>query len=297
MKKFRKNRGFTLIECVVAMAVLAIMTLGLLMILSVTVRQRNQNTQIERDVDNQVERLLQDSNTAIETISPAEGNIVFASGAPEVSTSEGEVTTAFEDPNKIVITGAHMVYFDDPDSDLQIGALQYGTVAETTTNPDETTATQDPEETATTPPVTTAPEIEEKDIKVYGSFKTLNDWVYVTELSATDNGGTTTAIWYISFKSAGGDKQYSAEKSIKVALDPNLTQLTPLALSGKCNLSKISRNVVRIEPQYNWVGSESDPADFLIQVTFTIPTSKYRNPSDYFGFGSTAIPMNKKPGN
>ncbi|MDE6579467.1 MAG: type II secretion system GspH family protein, partial [Ruminiclostridium sp.] len=47
MKKLRRKNGFTLVECVVAMAVLAIMSLLLTMILSVTLKTRNSNMQLE----------------------------------------------------------------------------------------------------------------------------------------------------------------------------------------------------------------------------------------------------------
>lgn len=46
--KLKSKKGFTLVECVVAMAVLAIMSLLLMMILNVTVMTRNSNMKTER---------------------------------------------------------------------------------------------------------------------------------------------------------------------------------------------------------------------------------------------------------
>lgn len=57
MKKLRKKSGFTLVECIVAMAVLSIMSLLLTMILSVALKIRNENMQLEQDLDKQVEKL------------------------------------------------------------------------------------------------------------------------------------------------------------------------------------------------------------------------------------------------
>lgn len=57
MKKLRRKSGFTLVECIVAMAVLAIMSLLLTMILSVALKIRNENMQLEQDLDKQVEKL------------------------------------------------------------------------------------------------------------------------------------------------------------------------------------------------------------------------------------------------
>lgn len=113
MKKLRKNSGFTLIECVVAMAVLAVMTLGLLMILNATVKQRNLNTQMEREVDNQVEKVVQRKSGDTETEDlGSDGKIVFNDGTKDVFT----------------LSGGQKVYYDNKDDDsglLEIGALKF----------------------------------------------------------------------------------------------------------------------------------------------------------------------------
>ncbi len=57
MKQLKDKRGFTLVECIVAMAVLAIMSLLLTMILSVALRQRNLNISYEREIDEQIENI------------------------------------------------------------------------------------------------------------------------------------------------------------------------------------------------------------------------------------------------
>lgn len=114
MKKMRKNSGFTLVECVVAMAVLAVMTVALMMILNVTVKQRNANMKAENDIDSQVEKLYQ-SGTKSEPISNAD--IDFGNG--------------------IKISGAKKVYYDDPDSELQIAALEYDVGSSTKKNNDK----------------------------------------------------------------------------------------------------------------------------------------------------------------
>ncbi len=57
--KLKSKKGFTLVECVVAMAVLAIMSLLLMMILNVTVMTRNSNMKTERELDEQVDKIVQ----------------------------------------------------------------------------------------------------------------------------------------------------------------------------------------------------------------------------------------------
>lgn len=58
MKNLKKKKGFTLVECVVAMAVLAIMSLLLTMILTVSMKTRNTNMEIEREIDEQVDKIV-----------------------------------------------------------------------------------------------------------------------------------------------------------------------------------------------------------------------------------------------
>lgn len=51
MKRLKNKKGFTLVECVVAMAVLAIMSLLLMMILNLTIMTRNKNSELEKELD------------------------------------------------------------------------------------------------------------------------------------------------------------------------------------------------------------------------------------------------------
>lgn len=87
-KKGKFKGGFTLVECVVAMAVLAIMSLLLMMILSVTVNRRNKNMEQERAIDTQV--MMLEGGSPI--VTDAVGNIVTDSeGNAVVITQETEV--------------------------------------------------------------------------------------------------------------------------------------------------------------------------------------------------------------
>lgn len=57
MKRLKQKKGFTLVECVVAMGVLMIMSLLLTMLLNITLTTRNQNMTLERDIDGQVKNI------------------------------------------------------------------------------------------------------------------------------------------------------------------------------------------------------------------------------------------------
>lgn len=116
MKKIILRKGFTLVECVVAMAVLAIMSLLLMMILTVTINARNNNTSIERDIDRQIDLL---AGTAADTVAYT-SQIVFQEGTfTEVIPAKGEVDPSGQ-PHNIE---AEKYY--DAAADAALGALRY----------------------------------------------------------------------------------------------------------------------------------------------------------------------------
>lgn len=117
-KKTRKKRcgGFTLVECIVAMAVLCVMSLLLMMIMSVTVMQRNKNMQLERDIDTQVVELANNAPsdpTATASTEPVADNIVF---------SNGTWTEAIPANGVAGVVANKKVY---PNENVELGALNY----------------------------------------------------------------------------------------------------------------------------------------------------------------------------
>ena len=228
MKKLRKNSGFTLVECVVAMAVLAVMTLGLLMILSVTVRQRNQNTQAERDVDYQVEQVVQ-GNTVTEDI------------------SGGDI-----DIGGFKIGGAQKVYFDGADDNLQIGSLHYD-VGSSSYEGDKD---EDGDGEKKDDEYNGLQDNPLADSKVYGILETTkNDdgksYINVSQQSKTDNGdGTTTLVWRIKFDVIGAA---GSDKSIKVVFPSYCEGFKlvsyQLQSGSECYVHKVGGYTVRIEPK------------------------------------------------
>lgn len=69
MKRLKGKKGFTLVECVVAMALLAIMSLLLTMLLNVAVRQKNSNVALDKEIDEQIGNIAADGgDTEIKTI-------------------------------------------------------------------------------------------------------------------------------------------------------------------------------------------------------------------------------------
>lgn len=61
----KKNKGFTLVECVIAIAIFAIMMAIVSGILSISIRQYGHNDKLEKDVDGQIQNLADNSNVAV----------------------------------------------------------------------------------------------------------------------------------------------------------------------------------------------------------------------------------------
>lgn len=250
MKNLRKNSGFTLMECVVAMAVLVVMTLGLLMILNVTVRQRNQNTQLERNVDKQVEDVVNDNLSESQSI--AGGDIDFGGG--------------------IVISGAKMEYNDE--GEVQIGALKYD-VSYVPVDPDDGDGDDGDDD-------------DDEDLqpssiyKVYGASEIQNDVVSINEQDTppVDNGdGTYTVTWRATFTVEG---TVSTEKSVKIVY-PGSKIVDYDVASGNCkNIHKLGSNTVRIEP--------GGTGTMKVDVQFLIPKDDYSGTLIEDHFGDTSSP-------
>ena len=247
MKKLRKNSGFTLVECLVAMAVLAIMMLGLLMILNAAVKQRNRNTQQEREIDQQVEQ-INDKN--------------------ESKVDSEALSIKFGKDWKL--NGVHRVYLDD----FNMGRFQYGDGSDLPTeipDPDET----EPEETEPEP----EPEPEEGDYyferatfsqyKVYGASQLDGDKVSVTYYSKEEVGNYYIVTWRISFNVTG---EVSDQKSVKVTF-PSYAKLYYFDYfdkklnyyngNGTCKIvHKLGDSTVRMEPSST--GTVTVDVEFVI---------------------------------
>ena len=253
MKKLRKNSGFTLVECVVAMAVLAVMTLGLLMILSVTVRQRNQNTQTERDMDYQVEQVV-NGNSKTEDLSDGDGDIEIGG---------------------FKIGGAQKVYFDGADDNVQIGSLHYDIGSSSYEGDPDDGGDGEKKDDDEYNGLQKNPLA---DSKVYGILETTkNDdgksYINVSEQSKIDNGdGTTTIVWRITFDVIGAA---GSDKSIKVVFpyycDGFKLVAYELQSGSECYVHKIGGYTVRIEPK-KLDGNNPKTTHNEVDVEFVVKT-------------------------
>lgn len=247
MKKLRKNTGFTLIECVVAMAVLAVMTLGLLMILNVTVKQRNLNMKIENDVDGQVEKLVQEDS--VTDVSVANPKIDFGGG--------------------IEISGGKKVYHDDPDAEFQIGALEYDIGSVPSAPPPSNPGSPAPAD----PNDGLGQAYNAENFKVYGAAD-VSGKITITESKTPADGGYKVT-WNVRFTTTSG----SREKSVKVVLPRGSCEIK-CPTSTNCEaVAYMDNSTVRIQPA-NGSGWGSEKYDNTsvpteINITFYISTSDY----------------------
>ncbi len=113
MKVIKNKKGFTLVECIVAMAVLAIMSLLLMSILTITINARNSNQKIEKDIDRQVDLIVGNGAESIAYTSQIvfncpDGAGVFTEAIPANGTDDIKAEKHY-----------------DSDADAAIGAIKY----------------------------------------------------------------------------------------------------------------------------------------------------------------------------
>lgn len=211
MKKIKRKNGFTLVECVVAMAVLAIMSLLLMMILTVTINSKNKSTAIEKDIDRQIDSIV--GGGAITTEYTSE--IVF--NCPDGFT---ESIPAADNDNGIEANKRY-----DSTAEAALGAIQYDFLEYKKFKEIENGI-------GSTPPVTGLE-------KIYGSER---NPVTITE-TVVDASGEKKVTWTVDYNSA---KSGAQEMSVKIILPTGWHDVSFGGTSaGK--MLMIDENTVRIE--------------------------------------------------
>lgn len=102
MKKIlKRNKGFTLVECIVAIAIFALMSALVMQILALSIRQYRKNHHTETDIDKQIENIVGENAvlTERETMDIAI-NFVLNGGNTVVSGIKVEDVSVKKDPNK-----------------------------------------------------------------------------------------------------------------------------------------------------------------------------------------------------
>ena len=265
MKKLRRKNGFTLVECVVAMAVLAIMSLLLTMILSVTLKTRNSNMQLESDIDKQVANLASGSGGVKESYDDGiafDGFTIPGNSTPNVSANK----TSGEE------NGLSKLEFD------------FGKYFEAMGEPPKLGSDKDADKVEVGDWEKTAPCFGNVDLK---------EKIYITETKSLNE---TTKIYDINWKVKFTVKSYAAVDSVKLTLPvgskfktwstPNGVEKGPIGFTRK-----LTQYIVMIRPDDNSADPEPVNMELNVEVdlSFTISeedyNENYKNLASYFGVG------------
>lgn len=238
MKKFKSKNGFTLVECVVAMAVLAIMSLMLTMILNITVRTRNSNMAIEKDIDNQVENLMGN----VVTTETRDDPIEFVQGAATIDSIPANGSDGIK-ANKIHGNG----------DAVEIDALDY--------NFDNYKKFEDIKKGSGGDD---GGDDGSAADKVYGSAATSTVNIYEQSVTANGDGTKKIIVLKITFSASS----ISNEAAVKVSFPTSAEDVKVLS-SSKASTLLIAGNVVRIEP--------TEATNIEAQVSFTLTNDEYNN--------------------
>lgn len=261
--KLKNKKGFTLVECVVAMAVLAIMSLLLMMILNVTVMTRNSNMKTERELDEQVDKIVQ---------APSEADAI----AQEIKFVQnvGGVPTDIESIPKDGDENIDAKKVYDDGNEAELDALKYDFSNYEKFDKISKGGGSDPG----------APD-EDPD-KVYGSADTSTVQIY--QQSVSDNlkpdgtlDGTKTLKLRVSFNASS----FSVESGLKVTL-PKTAVSVKVTDSSNCLALFITDNVLRVEP----TGTGSVYADVSFVITDDVFDNEYKSVKNFYEGSGTGSP-------
>lgn len=263
MKKLKRKSGFTLVECIVAMAVLVIMTLLLSMVLTITLNMRTRNMSLEREMDDQVQNLVQKVGVAVDG---QPDPIVFEQGADaiEVIPKDGDDGMS-----------AEKVYFDDVEA--EIAAVEYdfdtfndfeqiskGLVKKYTPDGDIYGTVTWKKGGGDGGSASIG-----GDAKAYGGVDSAQVTIAQTSCTDTPDGGKKVTL-DVSFNVASVRTPGAIinECALKVDLPTTAKSLTCTVIQN-CKAIPIASNVARIEP--NGTGNVE------AQITFEISSDEYDN--------------------
>lgn len=213
LKKLKNNRGFSLVECIVAMGVLSIMTLMVTMVLAGAVRMKAQNHERETEIGDQIHAIANDDESL--TKEDFTGEIPFYQGGSKIDA----IKNSADDEG----IEAKRVY--DDDATIQIGALEYDF-------DDYQAKVEELEFEAIG---------SEKAQKIYGGADLTSTGITVTE-AKTENGAFYNVKWQVKY-SLNSVKE---NETMKITLPEGAIFDTYPAGSANMNVIAISDRLVRV---------------------------------------------------
>lgn len=280
MEKIKKKSGFTLVECIVAMAVFSIMALLLMMILSVAVTQKNKNIKLEHELDEQVNDIAEEGDVTATPIDDT--TIIFKQGDKELTYKKSDGSEIkMEIPKDGVdnLEADKITSKKEQESNITSFKYDFGGYTGYLMG----TGSGNGEENGGSASIS----------NVYGGAEVINKIVQihnveVKEFTKTDGKGNSIPTKSVTLKAKFSVKNNSEYKAVKIAL-PVDAVITENKVIKNATVLSIAKNVIRIEPS----------ADGDVEVDFTFEMEKnqydavFKNVKYYFeGTDSTASPAN-----
>lgn len=264
MRKTNK-KGFTLVECIVAMAVLAIMSLLLTMILAVALKSRDQNMAIEKSIDEQLEKIA--ANGAGAVTEDCNSGIKLKNGGWS-ETIPGNSASGVT---------ANKKYYDNENS--RIGFLDYDFSGFNFASAGGVGAVPEPGD-----------DTETHKYKSFGTAKL----DAATRINITDNTNPTkseseffgisknsdntfTVTWTIKTKFT----EIAPERALMLRLPTGASEIKRISISDKYDLYVIEKDVIRIG-----CTKDAPTNDIIAKISFKLSEEKlkeYKNVAVYFG--------------
>lgn len=270
MKKLNRKKGFTLVECVVAMAVFAIMSLLLTMMLSISVQARNKNMSIEKDIDSQVKNIASDNKSSSDKYN---SSIEFKQGGAVIDSIPKDGTGNLE-AKKDTYKG----------EEVNLGTLEYNFNNYTGWG-SGTTSTVFCSECKISYETSKLLEngkkcplghilVKEQNIeqeKVRGAVDT--DKVHLNIVKEAPE----TYCMTVSFNA----KSVGSEKALKITVPSSIERIIAPTVTGTIRAYVISKNSIRIEPK--------NAGDVLYKFSFTISDENYSKDFEYLSKFYTGV--------
>lgn len=273
MKKIKNKSGFTLVECIVAMAVLVIMSLLLMMILTASITARNNNRQLESDLDGQVNQLMADVGVTkeafeqtiqFEVVIPGEANYVEtipAAGTDAVGVDHGIDADRIYALNNDAEVDILKYDFDDY---KHFKDLENGIIPGNPGNPSVG--------------------------KAYGGAK-INGNIEINQTAKTDIMEGSDVVGYsVTLNISCNVTECSKTAGIKLVLPSGVYNVKKGSCTNVTTLALVSSDTIRIQPALGTDENQA-PGNISAEVKFDISKSDYENRFKSVGefYGSSNI--------
>lgn len=251
LKNIRCKSGFTLVECIVAIALLSIMSMMVCMVLSATVSLKAENANNESDINNQVDALIAGVPAQTEALPDAYA-IDFGDGAViKNDAGAGISATHNYDDNVAMQIGAFSFNF----SDYKNKVIEAGGGS-------------------------TGGGVGAVPVRVKGGVKLADGTGVVISESHSDSGSVYTIKWNVQYKLKSADPSEAMKFSLPIGASFAANPITWSSEESNTSVLAISDRDLRVY-------TPTVDSQISYTITFTMSADDYDNNyksfADYFG--------------